>query len=86
MEYKEGTAPDPPYCVYYSVGATMLYGDNTNYGTFTNVNLELYTDKKDLASESKVEKILNDNEFAYTKTETYWSDEKLYEVLYEFTL
>ena len=47
------------------------------------LDVELYTDKKDLALEEELEKILDAQGIFYNKTETYIKSEKLYEVLYE---
>ena len=47
------------------------------------LDVELYTDKKDLALEEELEKILDVQGIFYNKTETYIKSEKLYEVLYE---
>ena len=47
------------------------------------LDVELYTDKKDIALEEELEKILDAQGIFYNKTETYIKSEKLYEVLYE---
>ena len=46
--------------------------------------MELYTDFKDLATEQKVEMVLDACGIFYSKTETWIDSEKLYEVLYTF--
>ena len=50
------------------------------------VCLELYTDYKDLASEQKVEDVLDTAGLFYNKTETWIDSEKLYEILYSFDM
>ena len=47
------------------------------------LNIELYTDKKDPDIESKIEDILTAHELPYEKSEVWIEDEKMYEVLYQ---
>ena len=50
------------------------------------MNIELYTDSKDLAVEQKLEAVLDIQGIFYDKTEVWIESEKLYEVLYSFEL
>ena len=54
------------------------------YHRGASVHVEIYTDKKDLAVEKKVEDVLDAHEVFYNKSETWISSERLYEVLYIF--
>jgi len=45
-------------------------------------NIELYTDKKDLIAEGKVEKLLIDNNIKFSKNTSYIDTEKLYQTVY----
>jgi predicted nucleotide-binding protein (sugar kinase/HSP70/actin superfamily) len=47
------------------------------------LNIELYTDKKDPEIEIQIEAVLAAHEVAYEKTETWIESEKMYEVLYQ---
>ena len=47
------------------------------------LDVELYTDKKDIILEEKLEAVLEGRGLFYNKTESYIESEKLYEVLYE---
>ncbi|PGA85994.1 hypothetical protein COL93_29700, partial [Bacillus toyonensis] len=47
------------------------------------VNIELYTTRKDLVAEAKLEKVLDDHEIPYESYETFIESEKLYQKLYE---
>ncbi|OLR63357.1 hypothetical protein, partial [Peptoniphilus porci] len=52
----------------------------------TQIDLELYTDKKDLKLEEKIEETLDREKIYYEKSEVWIESERLYEVLYEFTM
>ncbi|QBX21883.1 hypothetical protein Javan599_0030 [Streptococcus phage Javan599] len=48
--------------------------------------MELYTTKKDLATEQKVESLFDSHLIYFEKVETYISSEKLYQITYYITL
>jgi hypothetical protein len=48
-----------------------------------NIQIELYTDRKDLESETILETILNDNDIPFATTEIYIESEMLYQKIYE---
>lgn len=78
--------PSPPYLVYLYSYSSDLIADNTNYVDIENFQIELYTVKKDLASEKLVQDKLKELEFPYSKIETWIDSEKLYQVIYEVQL
>lgn len=84
--FKSGQAPELPYLIYYSIGNDDLKADNINYVKFRQVNVEFYTNKKDVASEEKITSFFDANEIAYDTFESYIEEEKMYEVLYEIIL
>ena len=51
-----------------------------------NYQIELYTEKKDIALEETLEGIFDEHGLVYDKTETYLQSEKLLEVIYEIQL
>ena len=53
------------------------------YKRIDNINIELYTNKKDLEAEKKLEDVLNANEIMWDVTETYIDTEKVYQRVYE---
>ena len=70
----------------YTVAWPARYKDVYKRQVYTGVNqldIELYTDKKDLEAERKVEAVLKKHGFFYERTETYLESEKMYEVLFE---
>lgn len=87
LAYRSFSTPQkPPFMVYYRDSNSYIKADDTNYATFKNIVVELYTDKKDFALEAKTEKLFDDNGIVYEAYETYISEEKLHEVIYEFQI
>lgn len=75
--------PTPPYIVYLFAYSDNFGADNKVYSEEDNYQVELYSTKKDLASEKKIEDLFDSNDIYYEKTETYIDSEGLYQVLYE---
>lgn len=84
--FAEGESPEPPFLCYLLPGSDNFSADGKVYHKISEVRLELYTDYKDLASEQKVEDMLDAAGLFYNKTETWIDSEKLYEVLYSFDM
>lgn len=84
--FAEGESPEPPFMVYLFPKNKHFGADGLVYYKNTEVNLEVYTDKKDLQLEEKIEEILDREKIYYEKSEVWIESERLYEVLYEFTL
>lgn len=81
--FAEGESPDPPFLVFLFPGTDNFFADNTVYEKVNNLNIELYTDKKDPETEDRIEKILTSHELPYEKSEVWIDSEKMYEVLYQ---
>lgn len=81
--FEEGQEPEKPYLVYLYPGTNNFSADGAVYQGVNQLDLELYTDRKDLQAEKKLEAVLKEHGFFYEKTETYLESEKMYEVLYE---
>jgi hypothetical protein len=75
--------PSPPYIVYLFSYSSNLGADNKVIEKFNNYQVELYTKKKDTASEKLIEDVFGANSIYWEKTETYIDSEGLYQVLYE---
>ena len=84
--FAEGESPDPPFICYLLPQSDNFSADGKVYLKVSNVNIELYTDSKDLAVEQKLEAVLDTHGIFYDKTEVWIESEKLYEVLYSFEL
>ena len=52
--FAEGEAVDPPFICYLLPGSDNFAADGKVYHKISRVNIELYTDKKDLNAEQKV--------------------------------
>jgi hypothetical protein len=82
--FAEGEGPDPPFLCYRCPNSDNFAADGTVYFPITEIDIELYTDKKDPDIEKKLEDLLVKNDIFFDKTETWIDTEKLYEVLYSF--
>ena len=81
--FAEGQVPDMPYLIYLYPETNNFSADGTVYQGINRLELELYTDKKDLAAEKRVESVLKEHGFFYEKTENYLESEKMFKVSYE---
>lgn len=81
--FAEGESPAPPFLLYLSPGSDNFSADGRVYLKVTQLDVELYTDRKDPELEARLEAVLDAAGLFYNKTESYIDSEKLYEVLYE---
>lgn len=81
--FSEGESPDPPFLIFLFPGTDNVFADDTVYQKIDELNIELYTDKKDPETENKIEDILLSYELPYEKSEVWIESEKMYEVLYQ---
>ena len=84
--FAEGESPDPPFICYLLPGSNNFAADGKVYYKISQVNIELYTDRKDPAVEQKLEDALDAASIFYNKTEVWIDSERLYEVLYQFEM
>ncbi len=84
--FVEGESPDPPFICYLLPQSDNFSADGKVYLKVSSVNIELYTDSKDLAVEQTLEAVLDTHGIFYDKTEVWIESEKLYEVLYSFEM
>ena len=84
--FAEGESPDPPFICYLLPGSNNFAADGKVYYKISQVNIELYTDRKDPAVEQKLEDALDAASIFYNKTEVWIDSEKLYEVLFSFEI
>jgi hypothetical protein len=78
--------PSPPFIVFINTRSSNFKADNKVHYNIENVQVELYTDKKDLIAEGKIQTALNDAEIPYETTETYIESEQLFQKIYEMRL
>lgn len=81
--FAEGESPEPPFLVFLFPGTDNVFADDTVYQKIDELNIELYTDKKDPETENLIEDILIAHELPYEKSEVWIESEKMYEVLYQ---
>ena len=62
--FAEGESPDPPFLIFIFPGTNNVFADNQVYFKVNELNLELYTDKKDPELEEKLEDILTAHGYA----------------------
>ena len=84
--FAEGESPDPPFLCYLLPGSNNFSADGKVYYKIGQVNIELYTDRKDPLLEQKLEDALDAASIFYNKTEVWIDSEKLYEVLYQIEM
>lgn len=74
---------EPPFLVYLFPQSNNMSADNQVYEKISELDVELYTDCKDMGLETRIERVLTDAGLFWQKTESWIETEKLYEVLYE---
>lgn len=84
--FAEGESPVPPFICYHSPKSDNFGADGVVYQKLQDIRIELYTDKKDLAVEEKIEDIFDKYDIFYNKSETWIASEKLYETIYQFEI
>ena len=79
-------APDLPFICFMEVESENFLADSIVYHKLTDVNIELYSDFKDVTNEEAIESMLNSYKLVWDKEETYIEDEDLVEVIYGITI
>ncbi|EOW9529895.1 hypothetical protein ACO11K_003659 [Bacillus cytotoxicus] len=77
---------NPPFICFLVDGSPNMVADNKVYQKINDINIELYTTKKDLVVEAKLEKALDDYEIPYESFEVFIESEKLFQKSYEVRL
>lgn len=77
------SAQKPPFVVYLIGGKSGIGADNTVYQRKKTIRIELYTNKKDLKAEGRVESVLDAAGLFYSSEEVWIESEKLYQINYE---
>lgn len=73
-----------PFIVYRETGPSILRADDITYHQFFNFEIELVTEKKEIAIERQLEELLTNNKIPYDKNDEVWdNDEKIYHNFYE---
>lgn len=80
--FPEGEAPALPFICYLVEGSDNFGADDIVYKSITKVQIELYSENKDTASESAIESLLASLSIYWEKDEVYIDDERCYEIIY----
>ena len=81
-----GKAPELPFVCYLATDTDNFHADNRVYHVIQNVDVELYTAKKEPDTERLLESAFDENYIPWDKTEQWLDDENCYEILYEITI
>ena len=84
--FAEGESPEPPFLIFLFPGSDNMFADNGVYFKISQLNMELYTNKKDPELEEKLEDILTAHEIPWEKSEVWIDSEKMYEVMFSFEI
>ena len=69
--FAEGEFPEPPFICYLLPEDDDFAADGINYYEIDVVQMELYTDKKDLELEHRVQQILTNHGIYYERNEVW---------------
>lgn len=81
-----GHVPAMPYIVYLFAHSDNFAADNKVYSQSLSIDIELYSETKDLTSETLIEQTLDGVPVYWEKEETYIDSEDCYEVVYTVTI
>lgn len=81
--FAEGESPEPPFIVFLFPGSDNFAADGVVYYKINRLNIELYTDLKNVELEATIEAVLDEHGIFYEKSEVWIETENLYEVLYQ---
>lgn len=84
--FAEGKDLKPPFICYHFPSSNNFSADNIAYYKKTGVQIELYTRKKDIKAEEKVEKVIDENNIFYNKSNAYIDTEDLFYTVYNFEM
>ena len=79
--FAEGESPEPPFLCYLITRSHNFFADSRVYQKVDRLSVELYSDRKDLKLEARVEEALSS--FCWEKSEVFIDSEKPYQIIYE---
>jgi len=84
--FAEGEALELPYIIFRYPESDNFSADSKVYLKSDNLDIELYTSKRDFDTEADVEAVLDAKGIFYKKNEMYIESEQMYEILYEMEM
>lgn len=76
-----GQTPELPFIVFDFPRNDDFFGDDRNYVTIAEMEVYLYTKRKDPTVEAQVEEVLSQY-WGYAKQSEYWDGENVQETIY----
>ena len=81
--FEENEHVTPPFVAYDEISPDTFKADNKTYYRNNEYEVELVTEKKDVALEKQLEGLFDSNSIPYDKGDTIWdNDEKIYHIIY----
>lgn len=81
--FEESEHVVPPFVAYREISPDTFKADNKTYYRNNEFEVELVTEKKDVALEKQLEGLFDSNSIPYDKNDTIWdNDEKIYHIIY----
>jgi len=81
--FAEGESLESPFAVFLYPGSSNFSADGKVYFKANRLNIEIYTDLKNIELEQQTETVLDGHGIFYEKSEVWIESENLYEVLYQ---
>lgn len=81
--FETDEAVAPPFICWLTPGSNNFAADGKVFFKVDKLDIELYTDNKNMELEEKIENVLEEHGVFWEKKETWIESEKMYEVLYE---
>lgn len=78
--------PDTPFIIYVESDSNNFGADDRVWQKVINYEIELYTDKKEITIEKKIEDLLDSHSIFYDTSDVFISDENLYQRIYYIQL
>lgn len=80
------SAKTPPFICYLVTDSDTFNADDTVLHESINVDIELYTSKKDLVAENKIKTLLKENELPWDYVEIYIQSEGVFKCTFSIQL
>lgn len=78
-----GDAPELPFICFIETNSNNFSADGIAYADIHHIQIELYSQYRDIESENLIQDKLTENTIFYQKTLVYLDDEKCFECIYE---
>lgn len=83
LSFDAETCPDMPFIVYQETGSNNFGADGKVYQPVKQIQVDLFTNKKDIAAETKLEEAFNNASIFWQKVQTVDDNESCQRYTYE---